>query len=209
MVYRKNSPYSRDFAKGWDAWEKIKPYLHGKRYILVKSLRKIALTGYEYDGTKGYDLTLFTLIDVQKTVQILQENYELFRDCLGRDFDPCQIVMDAENPQSPFWSDILGKNGLTYGLLYGFGRRNAELWTRRYRENEALAYASEPSIDKEGKETWKQIVFPDSVESLRIPGYMSFERDDRIELYSKEKEQIKRIYRGQNFLETTLQQFTK
>jgi hypothetical protein len=213
VAQRKNSPYRRDLSKGWEAWEKIRPHLKGNRFILVKKCLKIALRGYEYDGIKKYDLTTFTLMDTEKAAKILEENYDFFKECMDAEFNPFEVVREAENPHSIFWSKILEHNSLTYGLLYGFGKRNSVLWSKVYKgqdsDKDAFHCPSESSYAKDEKMGWVHEVFPESVEGLQIPAYVSFEGDEMIEKYREEKAQIKSIYRGKNFLEITLQQFAK
>ena len=50
--------------------------------------------------------------------------------------------------------------------------------------------------------------FPGHPENLHTPGFIAFD-DESMTKYKKELEEIKRLYKGKDFLEVTLQQLSK
>ncbi len=205
----------------WEKWEKIQHrFSIKKRFLLLKQERpredwKEIFPNY----TAIYDI-LF--VDVLKTALVIQENYELFRKAVGYDFDPFEVVFELENKHSNFWGKLEGKEGWRYatlwGLLYGFGKENAFSYTWKGRstkephrtEKEKLWAANlqsqsscknRPSGSEEGAFT---------ISNFTTPIFKSFiENDPVVAKYEAERESIRQLYKGKDFVSCTLELLTE
>lgn len=205
----------------WEKWEKIQHrFPLKKRFLLLKKERhkegwKEVFPNY----TAIYDV-LF--VDVLKTALVIQENYELFRKTVGYDFDSLEVVFELENKHSTFWEKLGGKEGwrhaTLWGILFGFGRENAFAYTWKGRstkeahrtEQEKLWAASlpswsscknRPSCDDKGAFT---------LSNFTIPVFKSFiENDPVVAKYEAERENIRKLYKGKDFVACTLELLTE
>lgn len=177
-----------DLSENWEKWEKIRSQFPLSRYFFFKR-----------DDPEDSRFAFLVFVDVAATVKMLQENYSVFCQETGMDFDPQQVVFEME-AGSEFW-DKTFDNCLLVGLLYGFGLKNAYSFRDKYKDvsqiNESLSsYASDEPTFRTA-----------TIEHFSLPIFASFsgEKDEVIEKYKKEKADIQKIYQGQDFLELTLQ----
>lgn len=205
----------------WNKWEKIQHrFPLKKRFLLVKKERpkedwKELFPNY----TAIYDIFL---VDMVKTALVIQENYELFRQAVGYDFDPLEIVFELENEKSKFWDKIHGKDAWRYsylwGFLYGFGKENTftHFWKSRHlratncSEKEKLFAASIkkwPSCKNRTAFTDKNAF---TLSNFTIPVFNSFtENDPVVAKYEAERENIRQLYKGKDFVAYTLELLTE
>jgi hypothetical protein len=196
------SPFTRNPSNGWKALQKALGEYPLKRYIFT--LRP------ENRGS-------IILADIQKTALILAENYDVFKSYAGMDFHPLEIVFELDDPDSKFWKQIFSyKNHLAMGLLFGFGKQNALMWSwnssLRKKPGKAAEYCqknpmrtSTPRIFIEsGTLARDKIRIGSGPEDFEIPFFGIVEGDSRAEQYAREKKKIEAIYRGQNLVEVTL-----
>lgn len=216
--------YEKDFIHNiedlWDKWEKIQHrFSIKKRFLLVKRERPRESWKELFPRcTAIYDV-LF--VDVVKTALVIQENYELFKQAVGYDFDPLEAVFELENESSNFWNKVKGKEAWRYsylwGLLYGFGKENAfsHFWKSRHiraiecNEKEKLLAASlkkwsscknRPSLTDSNAFT---------ISNFTIPIFNSFSENDPVATkYEAEREKIKQLYKGKDFVFFTLELLT-
>lgn len=144
-------------------------------------------------------------IDPIKVAHIMSENYTLFKNAAGFDFDPFYEVSQMKTG-SIFW-DKVETSPVIHGLLFGFGLKNSlkfywEHWGQS-EDAEGFADCVAPYVSDrltDGKS---------NLETLTVPAFMSFfENDEVIEKYKKEREVIRVEYQGKNFLEYTLKKLT-
>lgn len=200
----------------WEKWEKIQHrFSLKKRFLLLKKERPKE-TPSEPD--RYYDV-LF--VDVLKTALVIQENYELFRKAVGYDFDPLEVVFELENKSSSFWDRLEGKEGWRYatlwGILFGFGRENAFAYTWKGRnikephrtEQEKLWAASLPSWSSCRNRPSRADEGAFTLSNFTIPVFKSFiENDPVIAKYEAERETIRQLYKGKDFVTYTLELLT-
>ena len=217
--------YDKDFIHNiedlWDKWEKIQHRFYlKKRFLLVKKERpKEGWKDLFPNYTSIYDVFF---VDVLKTALVIQENYELFRQAVGCDFDPLEVVFELENKNSNFWDKIREKDAWRYsylwGLLYGFGKENSfsHFWKSRHlkatdcNEREKLLAASvkkwvscknRPALTDKNAFT---------LSNFTIPIFNSFtENDPVVAKYEAERENIKKLYKGKDFVACTLELLTE
>jgi hypothetical protein len=166
------------------------------------------------EGTAIYDI-LF--VDIPRTALVILENYELFKQVVGHDFDPLKLVFELKNEDSAFWNKISGTPTYSYlwGLLYGFGKENAwyYYWKSRHMMGEAseeeklmshsiISQPSRPSIFPEERDAYSISKFP-------IPAFVSFsENDSVVKKYESERDRIQQLYKGKDFVLFTLELLT-
>jgi len=203
-------------SKLWEQWEEIQErFPINKRFLLVKKeyfeeqLKK-------YQCVSGAEIYF---IDVFHTALIIQENYPLFKEAVGFEFDPLEIVLDFEKDTAHFWSAIhSAKYSYLWGLLYGFGKANsfAFYWKNRHmgnldRHREEKVVSS--SIIKKSSSQDRPIMSAPDAFSIRhffIPTFASFAEDDPIvSKYKKEREKIKKMYKNRDFIDFTLELLTE
>jgi hypothetical protein len=218
LIYEKDFIYN--IGELWEKWEKIQArFPINKRFLLVKRERpranwKEILPRYE----AIYDI-LF--VDVLKTALVIQENYELFRQAVECDFDPLEVVFDLENASSNFWDKIRGEDAWRYsylwGLLFGFGKENtfAHLWKTRHM-GQMACNEKEKSLAMSLKK-WSSCKnrpsFSDknafTISNFTIPIFVSFCKNDPVVAkYEAERERIKKLYKGKDFVTFTLDLLT-
>lgn len=180
--------FERNPYKGWLVWKKLKEQLNMKRYILVAHPEK---------KLGNYSLMF---ADIQKVVQSIRDNYTIFREAAGFDFKPQEVALELENPDSLFWKKVFEiDNHVAKGLLFGFGKRNAQLFDQQ------LKYA-DLEIDADVPSTTTVELEKGSPSNFTIPFFRTTSlEDEMVQTYTKEKEEIEKIYKDQDLVEVTLQ----
>lgn len=223
-IERKEKAYlieDRDFIYSiedlWDKWEKIQSrFPISKRFLLVKKKWGGESWKEIFPNCKAvYDVFF---VDILKSALVIQENYGLFRQTVGYDFDPLEVVFELENAHSDFWDKLRGEEGWRYaplwGLLYGFGRENAFSYTWKGRnkkepdrsEKERLWSASlQPHLScKNRPAIAEKNAF--TIAHFSIPIFKSFtDNDPVVAQYETERERIQQIYKGKDFVACTLE----
>lgn len=224
---KKKSQFWRHPDKGWEAWEKIKKFTQGNRYILTRKPFTIQVLDQGQSGG-SMDLHFFVFADVRKTALVLAENYDFFKSFTGMDFHPLEIVFDLENPDSIFWNHIFDledreisrreqfNENMAFGLLFGFGKANSLLFSWRSEIGEKGGKGTEffksmplkGSLDGFGENNlvWANFLYEQGINEFLIPGFATFEDDEIVERYNKERKKIQATYHGRDFLEVTLEQ---
>lgn len=193
---KKTAIYVEDYqlTKNWEKWEQVRSRFPMTKFLLFK--RNDA-----YDDKSAF----VYFVDPLKVARTMSENYSIFREQAGFDFDPLKEAYNIEKG-SHFWSEIR-KNPVISGLLYGFGAKNSLVfyWKNWGVSEQCLefpncteAHPSDRLVD--GKST---------IDNLTLPAFMSFfQEDEIIDLYKKERKTIQTDYKGKDFLTHTLQKLT-
>lgn len=180
-----------DFTDNWKKWEKIESRFPLHKYILVKK---------PFPGEPKMEQIFF--LDIAKTIQVIQENYESFKSVIGHDFDPVNIVPEIKNDTSEFWDTVLHHNA-TLGILFGYGPKNGWAYFNHSNSSEQKCLRfSEDCMQYAGTST---------LDHFPIPIFATFSeegKDEMIEKYKKEREEIRKIYSGKNFVDLTLEKLT-
>lgn len=200
----------------WEKWEKFSERFQLKKsFLLIKKERP-------FDQWKDFfpnykEMCDVYFVNVLQTALVIQENYALFKQTVGYDFDPLEVVFELENQHSQFWDRIHGEEGWKYsslwGLLYGFGKENAfsYLWRGRHlkeshRSDKEKQWAL--SLKRRGSAETRPACTDKGAFTLShfsIPIFMSFsEHDPLITKYENEKKQIEQLYEGKDFVTFTL-----
>ena len=145
-------------------------------------------------------------VDIIKTAAVIQDNYEAFQKAMGFDFHPLELTLQMDQKDSVFWKNL---NSHLYGLLFGFGKTNSQLFHWKYFDHpkscDELCKNIEPSFSNEPLRG--HIKF--TIDNFQIPAFMSFnEIDPIVNIYKEERGMIKEIYKDKEFLDLTLQKLT-
>ena len=193
---KKTAVYVEDYrlAQNWENWEKIRYRFPINRYML-----------YKKNDTHDPKFAHVYFVDPLKVAHTILENYNVFRNVVGFDFDPFQEAFQIEKG-SAFWNQV-NENAALIGLLFGFGLKNSfTFYWKHWGKTEncegfvdcLIPYVSDSLLD--GKS---------SIENLALPAFMSFFKEDEvIEKYKKERAAIRREYQGKDFLNYTIQKLT-
>lgn len=190
---KKTALYVEDYQlpQNWEKWEQIRSRFPIKRFMI-----------YKKNDASDPNFANVYIVDPLKVAIAISENYTLFKDVTGFDFNPTYEAYQIEEG-SPFW-DKVEKSPVAWGILFGFGAKNSlkfywENWEHSENaiefENCIPCYASDSL--KDGKST---------LENLTLPAFMSyFQEDEVIQRYKTERESIRNEYQGKDFLDYTLQ----
>lgn len=210
----KNKDFIYDFERLWSSWEKIcHRFPLKKRFLLIKKERTENLWKTVVPHcTAFYDIFF---VDVLKTALVIQENYELFKQKVGYDFDPMEVVFELEKKQSEFWDRIQGcESSHLWGLLYGYGKENAFSYFWKGRHLKGLNCSEKEKLFAESLLTTLSCrdrpsageTSAFSASCFSIPAFASFSNPDPvIAKYETEKEVIRRLYKGKDFVGLTLE----
>lgn len=183
-----------DLLENWKKWEEISSRFVFKRHLLFKS-----------DLYEDLHASFIFFVDIFKTALVIQENYEIFKRAVGFDFNPLEVVLEMTQKNSPFWEKLKG-SAIHWGLLYGFGPKNA--WAFQWKNYEQAPSSEQFLQSLKGRFSNPSLTgkVKFSLTHLEIPSFISFdENDEMIEHYKKERARIQNIYKGKDFLDVTLE----
>ncbi len=198
---KKNSYVREDphFEKNWENWEKVQDQFPMTRYLLFKTDNPI-------EPKTDPKTAMVYFVDILQTALTMLQHYEVFKEAVGAEFNPFDMAYDFKNKDSLFWQRVTDNSALM-GILFGYGVENSWMFHWKHfdhdEKNEHFAKALTPKSSddsRRGKSTLAD--FP-------LPIFMVFnEKDKMVKKYQKEREEIKNIYKGQDFVELTLQKLT-
>jgi hypothetical protein len=184
-------------------WDRVKDRVKMNNYLIVVCPNPF------FDDPSSKSLYF---INITNTIALLQKHYPLFKEIIGIDFDPLELIYNIEDPTSVFWEKI-NKNYLANGLLFGFGDENARFFAywcggcdnRKGKELNYFKHAPFNCSDDQGCTYY----FNYSYQHFPLPTFRHFENDPVLEKYKKERVQIKKNYMLKDSLEVTLQKLTE
>ncbi|MFA5250189.1 MAG: hypothetical protein WC371_02120 [Parachlamydiales bacterium] len=189
LVFNAKHSLSRSFEQ----WQKLLQKEKIKRFLVVEK---------KHSSKKNFRFLYF--INIFETIQIMQKHYLLFKNYLGKEFDPATLVFEIEDENSLFWSKMFYEKPSVqsvslWGVLYGYGLENAypfSLFFQKFANKKAKAFFSD-LINRTQKYFFSEKVDKNlSSQSFPLPAFRSFlENDPHKEKYRKEREKIKKIYR--------------
>jgi hypothetical protein len=136
------------------------------------------------------------VIHTKKVESILQKHYTIFSRTLNMEFNPLDVTLEFENPDSNFWKKIFS-NPLLEGILFGYGEHNASLFLQEFedREKKACLFEACSSVEIEDSETSQQ--------NIQLPLFRSYHKvsneDPIVKNYKIEREKIKKCLNGKIF----------
>jgi hypothetical protein len=169
----------------WDKWIAWKEKHIGRRFLFA--MRPL---GEENLFSVG-------ILNVQEAIWIMKEHYPVFREFVGREFDPMEVALEFENPNSLFWKEI-EKSHILQGILFGFGEKNAYFFDRE-REGAKLECISVGIVrDRRGGK----------IRVIPLPTFRSYysngDLDPVLERYREERKEIQKKLKRQNLVDAFL-----
>ena len=180
-----------DLDVNWEKWEHIKDRFPGNRYLLFKR-----------DMTSDLKESNVYLVDTLQTAFVIQQNYTAFRNVLGFDFDPIKVVFEIHDLTSEFWNKALEHSAL-HGILFGYGPKNA--WAFQWKHWSDTTSLKGLHFEYSNAALYKDV----SLSKFPLPEFVVFNDKEILELYKKEREEIRKIYKGKDFVTLTLQRLTE
>ena len=187
--------YSLD--KTWFQWEKIQHRFPMNRYMFFK-----------VDQLQENHVTFVLFVDVLKTAAIIQDNYDAFRKAIGEDFHPLELTLKIRDKDSILLRKI-SEYAHLWGILFGYGKMNSYLFQWQHLDHPESCNEFCKNIESFlGEED--PIKGQYSIKEFSIPAFKSFnEIDPVVSNYREERNRIKEIYKGNDFLELTIKKLTE
>jgi len=179
----------RKLEEGWKEWKRNPQNTLQKNFILA-----------EVD-LKDYKAVI--LLNVASTISVLYENYADFKKIVGCDFDPTELIQQLRAGKIDLWSRLL-RDCKALGILLGYGYQNSCLFEKRMNEDCIEPRAPNPSENNDPRLKAEYVL---NDKPFRIPIFVMLDESESKSLvakYKKEREQIKAIYEGKDFLDVTL-----
>ena len=184
-----------DFETSWDEWE------NGLNHVKIRDLMIVHVDR----GISNLDFVYF--VNIIESAKIIQLNYSLFREYMGFDFNPLDVVLDFEKKTSKFWEKMFAKptnpnQACLWGILFGYGVENSYPYSWIYCKKDSAKMTEFVDgmlirvLNSEMPFDCKKI----SSQDFPIPGFISFSSvDPNVERYKQEREIIKQLYLSDNF----------
>lgn len=190
----------------WEnGWKKIKSRIKTPLFLLVERPSPL---------TKGRSAFL---VNIAATAITLQKHYHELKEFVGFEFDPFQVIFEIENEHSLFWDKVL-KNEYFLGTILGYGEDNAHIaWLHQcYKDGEysgkyqdkikefiETIFSKSPSSNASAQ-TKEDI-------SFLLPSFSCYsagQSERLLEKYKHDREEIKKIYKGKDLVDVTLDRIT-
>lgn len=166
-----------DLNTQWDAWKDISAkFPPMKKFLLI-------------ERPSGISRDVF-VVNSEMCSGIIHKNYPFFKDLLGSDFSVNEAVLSIQNNESIFWEKVLS-NHKAMGLLFGFGEENIQIFV----EGGERFFSSSENIP------FGQA----NMQIFSIPVFVTRPNDPMTHHYEKERERIRKGYRGKDMIQTSLQ----
>jgi hypothetical protein len=181
----------RKLEEGWEAWKKGRSHRLSEDYIL---------TEIELQNSRT-----LVFLNVPLTISTLRNYYTDFKQVVGCDFDPAEVVEQLREGKEELWYKLL-LNCKTLGILAGYGYQNAKLFENQLKGEQVICHPSENNDPRLKAECYLNNI------PFRIPIFVMLDENESKPLvakYKQEREQIKKRYLGKDFLDETLSQLNR
>lgn len=179
----------------WNKWELISHRFPMKKYMLFK-----------IEDEDPHDFFI-VFLDIIKTATVIQDNYETFQKIMGFDFHPLELTMQMNQKDSMFWKNL---NSYHYGLLFGFGKVNSQLFHWKHFDHPQSCNKFFDNIESLGSNPQLNDNIKFTIDNLQIPSFKVLsDIEPMVNIYQKERKMIKKIYKGKEFLDLTLQKLAE
>lgn len=167
----------------WHTWEKYSDYVPMNDFVLFAQRRD-----------EWFEIFLINKLNA---LNIIKDNLVLFREKLSKNLTPREIIDNIVASRSVF-RDGLNKSQALFGLLLGYGKKNAVGFENHFTKNRKAHFL----FPKKSAE-----IVPIEMDELIVPCFASFSNKETnriIKKYLQERNKIIEIYSKGDFLETTL-----
>lgn len=193
-----------NFSENWNAWERLKSQYKTPRFLLFQR---------NSPSFSPSEKSIF-LVNISATAAILQKYYQKFRNAVNGDFDPLNIVFEMQNNQSAFWNTVLSREDL-FGILLGFGEENSWFFVKVKAWQEQVGRDTSGHVDAFLASLSSQTPGLNALSTFDapfpLPGFICYAEEESfrlIEKYEGERAMIKKIYKGKDLVQITLDRLT-
>jgi len=194
--------------KHWQVWEKIKNQLPMHNFIITTKV---------WREPHAPDIVIINLTNL---IVVLDDNYELFRQKIGYDFNSAEVAFeftDGKGNFTEFWEKVY-QDEVLKGLIFGYGKQNAlfykHWWEDFYCNGEIKNHPKKLDFWKNVKfhcAHSKQAVYKEnlSYNEIELPFFSYLPHDRVIERYEQQRKEIIKMYKGKDSLKVTLQKLSE
>lgn len=209
------SPRRIQFENAFNTWKKYEKLFPMKRFVFL------------YEETDAAIYSLF--INKKSFLQKIEQHADDFKQILKHDVTGEDLL--KEGLHKPFLSEVLHDSDLLMGILFGFGRHNAELFHKRsqldsqaermnfcqnYQFGDPWEHELEELDAKWDKIGWLNAYITgnhlEDLELMMLPGFYAdlndLETFEIKEHFLQTKKKIINFYKDKDFLSATLQELT-
>lgn len=200
--------------RGLEVWNKYKQLFPSSKFILLEN----------------HDAEWVTMVMINKHnfLNKVKENIDIFKEVLGAHVTP-SIILDSCVKSGDLIKDVLKDNDALLGILLGYGRHNAELFSRRTEiERESnphiisltkkLPSPGFSTVEEEYRYICEKLTSFNEIGTadlnpilLNMPGFLADHSDPETQQlkteYKKQQKTIINKLKIERFLETTLTRF--
>jgi len=105
----------------WKVWEKHRNRIKMKNYLWLN----------EPHSQDIPNLRIITVINKRAFLKVIHDNIDEFQRILGHDMTPDEFLDKVRSGNTSLF-DLLHRNEVLYGILLGYGKKNAQFFDRRY-----------------------------------------------------------------------------
>lgn len=181
----------RKLEEGWEEWKKDSSHCLSEDYILTE--------------IELLNSRTLVFLNVPLTISTLINYYTEFKQVVGCDFNPTEVVEQLREGKEEIWRKLL-VNCKTLGILAGYGYQNAKLFENQLKGGQVICHPSENNDPRLKAECYLNDI------PFRIPIFVMLDENESRTLvakYKQEREQIKKCYLGKDFLDVTLLQLNR
>jgi len=186
------------FRKGFEVWKKYQHLFPSKNHLL-----------FELKDSRLKDECCIFLINKKAFLAAVQKNLKDFKTILGDDLTPHLLLEKIQSTKDVF--KCLKESNLLMGILFGYGRHNAELFQKRYdfikrypNKRKECPYNLKLTSLSETSPNPLMMDLPRFAADLNHP-----ETKQLLQKYRSQRREILKRYQSGDFLEVTLQQLCK
>ena len=198
-AHHRITPY--DLPANWENWEKVASKYPTPKFLFFSKPREA--------GSHSQNIYF---VNILQAALVIQENYAIFRQYMKSDFSSLEVIFDIRINESPFWNEVFHNSALL-GILFGYGVQNSFCFKWKYglEPNENMKLQEfQHTLHGRFVENSNDYSVP-TINHFILPIFASFTaegKDEVVEQYKREREEIKKNYKGKDFLDLTLERLT-
>lgn len=183
------------FRKGYEVWEKYRYLFPSSNYLF-----------FDFTDPQTNDECWIFLINKKCFLQAVEENIADFKAILGNDITANQVLEEIQKTKNVF--KVLRHKNLLMGILFGYGKHNAELFQKRHDffkrypgRRKDCPYQLNPTYRTDTPLNPLMLNPPCFAADLSHPETVGLQQK-----YHSQRHEILKRYRSGDFLEVTLSQ---
>jgi hypothetical protein len=188
------------FWKEWSVWEKHKHLFNPKKYLFFK----------EQSNNKLVKNSFVFIVKKEEFIKTINKNKRIFEKILDREIVAENILKNIQENKITFL-DSIKHNHILLGILLGYGKHNAGLFSRKYRDDFETGISCDLKKNNKihlkpcGDYHYSPLVIKSThfVADLKHPETRKIQKN-----FCELRGKISAVYANGDFLEITLRQLT-